>query len=73
MNPLQQAIKNGLYPKRMVVSENQVREIVKDFYTRWEPYDESNQLLKQYAHCTAYYMTRRGGQKKCVVIWDTRI
>ena len=37
MNPLQQAIKNGLYPKRIIVSENQVREIVEHFYTKWEP------------------------------------
>ena len=68
MNPLQQAIKNGLYPKRIIVSENQVREIVEHFYTKWEP---SIKVETHQAHCTAYYMTRKGEQKKCLVIWDT--
>lgn len=67
MNVLSQAINNGIYPKKMVVSKTQITEIVRDFHTRWEPCLD---LLDDQAYCVAFYMTRTGEQKRCVMIWD---
>ena len=68
MNPLSQALKNGHYPKRMVVSRRQVSYILKCFQTKWEP----AKVAPTEAYCTAYYMTKTGQQKKCLIVWDTR-
>jgi len=71
MNCISQALKAGHYPKVMILSEDECVTLMDHFHTKWE-FDEvvANlyRLFNYKAFFYVYYMTRKGDQKKCLVL-----
>ena len=66
MNKLSELINNGVYPKRLKIKKSEAAPITQHFETAWrgEDYKLSDDIL---GHFIAYYNTRTGKQKYCVI------
>jgi hypothetical protein len=71
MNVLSQALKNRHYPKTMIVSRDQAWEIMDHFYCILNANPTSFYDLNKYAtYFEAYYNSKTGINKKCLVLME---
>lgn len=70
MNVISQMLKNRMYPTKLSVTRQQAFEIIRDFETSWESHTPSGIPIVATGWCFAHYMTRKGKQKKCLVMWN---
>lgn len=71
MNKLSELINNGVYPKRLKVTRSEAVPITQHFQTAWRGEDhrayEFTDNIYTLGHFRAYYNTRTGKQKHCVI------
>ena len=74
-NVLSQALENGIYPKSMVISREQVIDIVADFRTGFPLRFDTFKTITTFDYAfyfEAYYNTKKGVQKKCLVLVEKK-
>jgi len=69
-NVISEMLTKGVYPVKMSVTRQQAFEIIRDFQTSWDSYTPSGVPVVAGGWCYAYYMTRKGKQKRCLVMWN---
>ena len=71
MNLLSKALKDGHYPKTMIVSMKDAYRILDTFHTSMLKQESSYYDLNEFAgYFTAYYNTKKGVQKSCFIIME---
>lgn len=74
MNIISEMLTNSLYPVKLSVTRQQAFEIIRDFETSWDNSKsfEIHGMTQGPAAgwCYAHYMTRKGKQKRCLVLWN---
>jgi hypothetical protein len=70
VNRLSELINNGVYPKILKVTRSQAVPITQHFETAWEPdLTNSYDYKGMVGYFRAYYTTRTGKQKYCVILF----
>lgn len=69
-NVISEMLTKGVYPVKLSLTRQQAFEVIRDFQTSWDSLTPSGVPIVADGWCYAHYMTRKGKQKKCLIMWN---